>query len=168
MVSERMKAEQPFGVVLIKEGNEAGQPATFHTTGTLATIVDFEQLDDGFLGLSCKGLQKFTVTDHRLQPDQLVIGDIERVVDPHEGPVNKDLKAAFQSVSDFLRAVLGSKELKADAGEIHGEWDELDWISYRAAELLPLGTCSRQRMLKMGTAERLAELSVVFSEFRHA
>ncbi|MBX2878969.1 MAG: LON peptidase substrate-binding domain-containing protein, partial [Granulosicoccus sp.] len=34
MIGECMKNQTGFGVVLIEDGNEAGQPATFHHTGT--------------------------------------------------------------------------------------------------------------------------------------
>ena len=52
MVSDCMRNESEFGVVLITQGREAGQPAQFHHTGTLARIIDFDQLDDGFLGIT--------------------------------------------------------------------------------------------------------------------
>ena len=43
MVSERMRGDGPFGVVLIRDGVEAGGPAATFETGTLARIADFYQ-----------------------------------------------------------------------------------------------------------------------------
>ena len=55
MVSQCLKSDSRFGVVAIVEGNEAGTGATFTEMGTLAQIVDFDQLEDGLLGLTCRG-----------------------------------------------------------------------------------------------------------------
>ena len=54
MISERMKADAPFGVLLIREGQEAGAATTFHI-GTLARIADWYQGSDGLLGVTAIG-----------------------------------------------------------------------------------------------------------------
>ena len=51
MISERMREDAPFGVLLIKEGHEAG-PASTYEIGTLARITDWYQGSDGLLGIS--------------------------------------------------------------------------------------------------------------------
>ena len=58
MVRRCMRESEKFGVVLIREGNEVG-PAETVDVGTLAEIVDFHQLSDGLLGLSCIGGNAF-------------------------------------------------------------------------------------------------------------
>ena len=50
MVRRCMREQQPFGVVLIQEGDEAGEVATTATVGCTARIADFHTLQDGFLG----------------------------------------------------------------------------------------------------------------------
>ena len=47
MIGECRDTEQPFGVVLIKEGLEVGGPADPFMTGTSARIVRVEDMDDG-------------------------------------------------------------------------------------------------------------------------
>ena len=56
MVRRCMRESSSFGVVLIREGGEVGPAETFDV-GTIAGIVDFHQLADGLLGLSCVGRQ---------------------------------------------------------------------------------------------------------------
>ena len=48
MISERMKADAPFGVLLIRSGQESG-PAKTYGVGTLARISDWYQGSDGLL-----------------------------------------------------------------------------------------------------------------------
>ena len=54
MISRCMKDDSPFGVVLIREGDEVG-PAKTHDIGTLARIVDWYQGSDGLLGVTARG-----------------------------------------------------------------------------------------------------------------
>ena len=61
MVRRCMREQQPFGVVMIQEGDEAGEVATTATVGCTARIVDFHTLHDGLLGISCVGERKFRV-----------------------------------------------------------------------------------------------------------
>jgi len=47
MVRSCMRGDQRFGVALIREGGEVGPAETFDV-GTMAKIIDFHQLSDGF------------------------------------------------------------------------------------------------------------------------
>jgi len=76
MVSRCMREDQRFGVALIREGSEVGPAATFDI-GTMAKIVDFHQLSDGFLGLSCVGEQRFRILSRSRQPDGLNLAGVE-------------------------------------------------------------------------------------------
>jgi len=60
MVRTCMREDRGFGVVLISAGLEAG-PAETYDVGTTAKIIDFHQLPDGLLGLSCVGQQRFRI-----------------------------------------------------------------------------------------------------------
>ena len=67
MVSECLRNEHPFGVCLIQSGQEAGEAATPHLTGTFAGIVDWQRGDDGLLAISARGEQRFHVLDTRVE-----------------------------------------------------------------------------------------------------
>ena len=157
MVGERMKTEGPFGVVLIRDGKEIGEPASFHQIGTLATIFDFDQLEDGTLGLRCRGSKKFRVTDYHIQADNLIVADVKvcRLGKVEQSDV---LLERFSLVSQFIDKMLGRKKLAEYRLNIDIEWKNPEWVSYQAAELLPLSPVSRQLLLEMETEERLLEL----------
>src|SRR6185503_20499344 len=55
MVRYCMRERAPFGVVLIRAGTEVGQVTSAADVGTSARIVDFFQLPDGLLGITCVG-----------------------------------------------------------------------------------------------------------------
>src|SRR5271163_1164278 len=76
MVRSCMREDRRFGVALIKEGAEVGPAETFDV-GTMAKIVDFHQLSDGFLGLSCVGEQRFRIRSRSRQLDGLNLAEVE-------------------------------------------------------------------------------------------
>ncbi len=82
MVVRCMRDDVPFGVVLIRKGNDARltraseQPDIFDV-GTDALVVDFNQLSNGRLGIVVRGGRKFRVRSLREQPDHLLIGQVE-------------------------------------------------------------------------------------------
>src|SRR3954451_7087360 len=59
MVRKCMREGAPFGVLLIRSGQEVGEVSSAASIGTSARIVDFHQMPDGLLGLICTGEQKF-------------------------------------------------------------------------------------------------------------
>jgi hypothetical protein len=80
MISRCMKSDRPFGVVLIREGNEVG-PATTYNTGTLAKVVDWYQGSDGILGITAMGGERFRLLAAERQDDGLNVGDVELLPD---------------------------------------------------------------------------------------
>ena len=58
MTRERMKSSLPFGVCLIKDGNEVGTPAVPEPTGCLARIIDWDMQQLGMLHLQTRGGQR--------------------------------------------------------------------------------------------------------------
>ncbi|MBT6273867.1 MAG: peptidase S16, partial [Chromatiales bacterium] len=72
MIKRCMASASPFGVCLIRDGNEVGQAAAIYDVGTLANVVDFDLLEDGLLGITAKGGERFRITDTTVRDDQLL------------------------------------------------------------------------------------------------
>ena len=162
MVGECMRSGSEFGVVLITEGREAGMAAQFHQIGTLARIEDFDQLEDGHLGITCRGGRRFSVIEHTLQDDQLIYADVTIIGDNDDN--NILLPEDFSSMREFVRDLTKRDELKEWANAIQPEWENAEWLSCRLSELLPLTMESRQALLEMTLPDRLVQLSGVMRE----
>jgi Lon protease-like protein len=149
MVSACMKSDSPFGVLLIRDGAEAGH-ATTYSVGTLAKITDFYQGSDGLLGVTALGSQRFRLLSSDRQADGLNIGEVELI--PPESPMQ--LPASQNLLPDMLRNVL------EDLGRLYEsmEWqlDDAVWVSYRFLEILPIDLEHKQISLESSdTAARL-------------
>ncbi len=61
MIGECIDREQPFGVVLIREGSEVDGGATPHDIGTTAHVSRVQRLPDGRMNLIAVGQQRFRI-----------------------------------------------------------------------------------------------------------
>jgi Lon protease-like protein len=161
-----MRTDSGFGVVTIHEGSEAGsQPTSIHPVGTLARIVDFDQTDDGLLGITCLGVQRLRVIGHRIQPDQLLLGQVLWLPDdPAQPPL-----PSHEPLARVLRDLLENEELQRYARFLAPDWDNAAWIGNRLTEILPLPLHVRQALLELTAPwERLDILLALFQEQRIA
>jgi len=166
MVSACFRTDGGFGVVTIHEGQEAGgQPASIHPVGTLARIADFDQLDDGLLGITCLGVQRLRVIGHRVQSDQLLLGQVLWLPDDPAMP----LLPSHEPLSYILRDLLQNEKLAPYGRFLAPSWEDAAWVGNRLAELLPLPLHVRQALLEMTEPQqRLDILLAIFQEQRTA
>ncbi|MBX2870355.1 MAG: LON peptidase substrate-binding domain-containing protein [Acidiferrobacterales bacterium] len=161
MIGDCMKNGSPFGVVLSANESTHRGGGAFHSIGTLAQIEDFDQLEDGYLGVTCRGTERFNVIDHHLQADQLIVAEVEML---QESEVEQELPANILEMTQFMQALCDQEDLKDWASTLRPEWDNGDWLSCRLSELLPLSIESRQALLEMSYSQRLSQLSKVMQE----
>lgn len=104
MISRCMKQGAGFGVVCILEGREVGPaPGDFARVGCEALIRDFEQQDNGLLGIRVEGGRRFRVLGSELQRDQLTVADVEWLDEIPEQPLqdeDEDLVALLQALAE--------------------------------------------------------------------
>ena len=152
MISRCMKDDSPFGVLLIREGQEGG-PATTHDVGTLANIIDWYQGSDGLLGVTAVGGQRFRLLSGRQQPDGLNIGNVELIAPEPQMALPGEyaaLRKILENVMDDLGRLYESLERHFDDGV---------WVSYRLIEILPIELEQKQQFLE--SSDTLARLELV-------
>jgi Lon protease-like protein len=72
MITECVDQSKPFGVVLIRTGNEVGPGATIHEVGTTAHITHVDRLPDERLNINTVGYKRFKVLDVQFNQPYLV------------------------------------------------------------------------------------------------
>ncbi|MGC1388405.1 MAG: LON peptidase substrate-binding domain-containing protein [Steroidobacteraceae bacterium] len=158
MVRRCMREGQGFGVVLIREGREAGGGDTeIHAVGTMAEITDFHQLQDGFLGLSCVGRQRFRIVNQHRQTNGLHLGEVEWIDAEPLQPV----PPRHARLAELLRTVL--PQLGEVYTDIPMRLDDAAWVGHRLAEILPIPLADKQLYLEINDPvqrlDRLAPLA---------
>lgn len=142
MVRSCMRAKQDFGVALMCEGEEGGVTPTF-PIGTMAKIVDFHQLADGLLGLTCVGQHRFRIHGRSRQADRLNLVEVSPVApEPSTALPSEHLRLA-----ELLRNVL--PQLGEAYTGIVMRLDDAAWVGHRLAEILPMEVVDKQKCLEM-------------------
>jgi len=158
MVRRCMRGSQAFGVALIREGNEVGPAETFDV-GTLAKIVDFHQLSDGLLGLSCIGEQRFRIRGRGRQADGLNLAEVDWLASEPTVAV----PARHARLSELLKSVL--PQLGEVYTGIEMRLDDAAWVGHRLAEILPIPLTDKQSCLELDDPiERLDVLGPLVKE----
>ena len=152
MVSTCMKSDTPFGVLLIKDGDEAGL-ATTYELGTLAKITDFYQGSDGVLGVTALGQQRFRLLSSDRQPDGLNIGEVELL----EAEAAIPLPYEYRQLPDMLANVLDDLGLLYETES--RRYDDAVWVTYRFLEILPVDL--EQKQLSLESNDTKARLKLV-------
>jgi hypothetical protein len=76
MIRRCLAEGRPFGVALIRSGEEVGGPAEPHDVGTVARIAQMQRLPDGRLSLVALGVRRFRIL--ALDTTELYLqGDVE-------------------------------------------------------------------------------------------
>lgn len=91
MIGRCMKQGGGFGVVCILEGEQVGRaPSGFAQIGCEAVIRDFQQQDNGLLGIRVEGLRRFDVGPCEVQKDQLLLADVSWRSEQQEAALEDD------------------------------------------------------------------------------
>jgi len=168
MLTACMRSDSGFGVVMIREG----QPMLNHRdeqlpsiayTGTLATLVDFDQGKTGALDILVEGTRKFVIRDQYEQTDRLMMAQVEFLPSEASAVVPEDK----QHLVSLLESLL-EHEAVQNLNLIVDFLDATD-VGGRLTELLPLPNQFKQRMLEMKhPIARLADLETLITRMQES
>jgi len=142
LVSECLKAQQGFGVVQIREGQEVGHGAQIFQFGVEAQIIDFEQLPNGLLGIQVVGRRKFAVASTELGAMNQLLAQVTWLAE--EPPV------AVPDAFDGLRLLLDDLLLHPAVRALQLP-DCLDarHLGWQLCQLLPLNAPDKVALLSL-------------------
>jgi uncharacterized protein len=146
MVSWCMRNDSPFGVCLIRDGQELETNPTIYPIGTLAVIRDWHRRDDGLLGIMVEGTQRFQIMSQHLRPNRLLEGTLSLIPPDTKTPLAQE----FSALSQLLQKIFRQIGPPYDSLDFHAE--DTVWLSNRLAELLPMSLARRHFLLAMEDA----------------
>jgi Lon protease-like protein len=147
MVSRCVERGEPFGVCLIRSGNEAGDaPVEPFRVGTTAHIRELQELDEGRLNIVCIGGQRFTIREITC-PTPYIIAAVEAIASEEcAGPAAAALAEETAALlADYVRLNLAMTNQWARSIEMPSEPGALsDYVG--GVLSVDLGT--KQRLLE--------------------
>jgi Lon protease-like protein len=139
MISHCLKTESGFGVMWLKEGSDVesesedqSSPSRLAHIGSYASVVDWQQLPNGLLGVTIVGSKKFRLVSSEQQKNRLYIGDVEWLPDEP----NVALPVTVLELKELLASLLEHPQLAAL--NISPVIDDVSTLSCLLAQLLPV------------------------------
>lgn len=163
MVRRQLRAGDGFVVATIREGKEVGPGASVWPLAVEVSIVDWDQLPDGLLGITIQGRAITRLHEPALEPDGLMTAECQTLVSATAG----DQPLADHSW-DGLRVVLNQLVQHPSVqslalAEVATE-AELGW---QLLQLLPLSESERQHAMALTPNARLQWLAETIDQLTH-
>lgn len=165
-----LREESPFGVCLLKSGHEVaspGDPSVPESIGCLAEISECDVDTFGLLLVQARGTQRFRLTDHRVEPSNLIVGTAELLGEdqPLQGT---ETLAKFGACAEVLERIIATIKEREPQNLPFVEpflFDDPTWVSNRLAEILPIPMRARQKLMELMDAG--ARIDVVHHYMQH-
>jgi uncharacterized protein len=153
MAKACLKEDKPFGVCLLKDGEEVNRPGLvpgntdFAEIGTLARITDCDVPQPGILHVKTEGGTRFKVQSHNVTDLGLVVGQVTPLAPEPALP----LAEAFQPLAALLELLI--ERVGRDNFATAPATSDASWVGYRLAEMLPLPLPIKQSMLEINDCQ---------------
>jgi hypothetical protein len=106
------------------------------------------------LGLTLRGEQRFRIVSREVQPNQLIMAEVELLPPAQPCPLDD----SYQALVDMLRQIMG--QLEPPYSKLVPDYEDANWVSARLVELLPLELGAKQKLLASDDARhRLDEIA---------
>lgn len=159
MLTRCLKEDRGFVIVLLREGLETSTTAAFYDIGTYVRIIDFQQLDNGLLGITVEGESKVAVINCWQNDDGLNVGDVECLMTEADGVVPEvyaELPMVLRAL--FRHPVVSDLDMEVD-------YTDAREVGWRLTELLPIDKDIKQRLVELqDPIERLDQLKALLDE----
>jgi Lon protease-like protein len=155
MINGCLHERQPFGVVLIRSGQEVGGPAEPHAVGTYGAISRVERLPDGRMNIEVVGQERFRIL--QLHRDLAYLtGTVEKfpLLRCEAAHAQRSARAIAPWLKRYLQLLADASETSFDGQKLPRHPDEL---AYLAAIIAQIPMREKQALLSIPSAVELLE-----------
>lgn len=153
MIGGCIDRNEPFGVVLIREGKEVGAPAVPHSIGCVVQIQKVEHTDDGRMYLVAAASGRFRILEYMEAELPYLVGRVEDVEDLPE--TREGLEEQVTELTELFRRYL---HLLAERAKMIQPDLELpadpSLLSFCVAYIIQVPLLTHQRLLEITDARQ--------------
>jgi len=145
MVTQCLSKSEGFCIVLSREEgyHEENIDLSYHEIATYVEIVDFNQLDNGLLGITVQGKYKIKIEDAWKQDDNLLLGRIQTI---NEEDDNLSGEPGYSDLWNMVKEITNHPEIKKLNLDLNLESSKS--VCYVLASILPLRPQEKQTILE--------------------
>lgn len=163
LVRSSLKTEEPFGIVWIRRGEEVADKgrasAELGDWGTLARIVDWDQLPNGLLGITVQGEGRFDLYETETQASGLVLGEVTY----RPEPAAVSMVPHWQSMLDVLQSLETHPHVQRMNLQL--DYDNAWQVAWTLIQLLPLDEYLKYELLGLDAIEEvMTELDLILNQ----
>ena len=165
MIGDCMRHNTPFGVSLIRSGQEVGSPADPNPIGTTTRVLRSQLLEEGRINIMTKGERRYEIVEVTQQEPH--VAALVRLLDDPVGEgftgISSELTEEFTKMMRSLISLSGGYQAQVEVPE-----DPVQ-LSYMIAANLDAPIPVRQELLEVPTAaDRLNRLIPLLKRRNHA
>ena len=146
MVRDSIKNDANFCIALVKSEAKNSYISDVYSVASLVKIVDWNQLEDGILGITVEGINLVKINSCQLNSDNLLTGVIENIEQEKEYLIpekylllSKFYKKIYPGIKNFIDY---KRERYSDAS----------WVGFRLTECLPLDLSTKAKLISSENA----------------
>lgn len=163
LVRSSLKTEEPFGIVWIRRGEEVADKGRASPElgdwGTLARIVDWDQLPNGLLGITVQGEGRFDLYETETQASGLVLGEVSY----RSEPAAVSMVPQWQSMLDVLQSLETHPHVQRMNLQL--DYDNAWQVAWALIQLLPLEEYLKYELLGLDVIEDvMTELDLILNQ----
>jgi Lon protease-like protein len=163
MIGMCLQQRQPFGVVLIRQGQEAQGPlAEPYQVGCAASIINVQRLEQGRMNIFALGTERFRILSLDQTSFPYLVGTVDRFPIMNAEPPNliDNSERLRRQVERFIQSLMKAGGGEFDLSQLP---DDPVLLAYTAATLLQIPSVEKQVLLESEHSDVLLErLSVVY------
>jgi uncharacterized protein len=160
LVSQCLRSGEPFGVICLQQGAEAGRssdPVAIEQVGTLAHIEEVDAEQASILALRCRGGRRFRLDGAPVQRDNGLWVAPVTLMEPD--PLRLPGPAMLQTVTALAQAIRKLQERDTEPFAAPYRLDDAGWVANRWCELLPVPLAAKQKLMELD--DPMVRLSLV-------
>ena len=163
LVRSSMRSDEPFGIVWIRRGSEVAQKgrasAELGDWGTLARIVDWDQLSNGLLGITIEGQGRFDLFDTETQANGLVLGEVEL----RPAPQPAAMLPQWEAMLEVLQSLETHPHVQRMGLQLN--YEDAWQVAWTLVQLLPLEEYIKYELLGLDEIEHvMSELDLILNQ----
>ena len=162
MIKSCLSNSEGFCIVLVKsnEGEEIDDLPKHYDIATYVEIIDFNQLENGLLGITVQGKEKIKISERWKQSDELLIGKISKV---QEEDNDLSMDPRFSDLWAMVKDVISHPEIKKLNLDL--DLNSSKSVCYILASILPLTPLEKQTILELDqTVDKLDYLKDIIKK----
>lgn len=157
MIARCLEENVPFGVVLIRDGNEVGDSAIHHEVGTIAHINASVRLDDGRYLIATAGQQRFRM-QHTLQWAPYIQASVIVLPEEDDTVVHNSIQALQQVYEAYWQGVAAATGVQ---NKVEPLPEDSIAMTYHLAHRLQVTNERKQHWLETDAYTRAREIANV-------